>query len=240
MLQKAFDLIDEVLSVPIIINDGDLVEDCPQVVLLHLLRSQQALHAVRLVLADGLYGPAVVLSRHLFELAVNIRYLEKDAKIRVPLYLKHSSVSSTLEEAVEIDQELQPLKAEEDHGAISELLIPGRSWRPMAAMCEELGCLDHYRTMYRSASELAHGGAHRMAKEIMELSGRQQRPNYELPSVLLTALIYYGWVVEISCKIFPHLKGSFQFDATWGDSIKILEDQVMEEARTYIDVDTRR
>ena len=240
MLQKAFNLIDEVLSVPIIINDDDLVEDWPQVVRLHLSRSQQALHAVRLVLTHGLYGSAVVLSRHLFELAVNTRYLDKDAKTRIPLYLKHSRVRSTHEEAVEIDQELQPLRAEEDHGAISGLLIPGKSWQSLATMCEELGCLEHYRTMYRSSSELAHGGAHGMAIEIMTLSGRRQRPNYELSGVLLTALIYYGWVVEISCKVFPHLKKSFQFDATWGDNIKVLQDQVIEEARTYIDVDTRR
>lgn len=234
MLQQAFDLTDEVLSVRIGINHIDLVEDWPQVVLLHLLRSQQALTAVRLVLANGLYGPAVVLSRHLFELAVNIRYLQKDAETRVPLYLEHSRVSSTLEEVVEIYQKLQPLREQEDHVAISELLVAGKPWRTMKEMCEEIDCLDDYLTMYRSASEVAHGGAHGMALEMLQLFGNQQRPDYELPAVLLSVLIYYGWVVEISCKVFPCLKDSFQFDDTWVDNIRTLRGQVLEEARAWL------
>ena len=232
MLQKTSSLVDEIVSVPIFVNT-DLAEDWAQVVCLHLLRSKQSLAAVRLILADRLYAPAIVVSRYLFELAVSIRYLDKDVEARVPCYLEHNRCPSSADETAEIGQQIQQLRAQGNYVAISKLLVAGNSWQKMKAMCEELECLDHYYTMYRSASELAHSGAHGIALELMDLSGRQQRPDFELSKVLLTALIYYGWVVEISCKVFPDLKERFPFDGIWGDNIKILQDQVLEDARNW-------
>ena len=235
MLQKAFDLADEVLSVRIGIENCDLAEDWHQIVAFHLQRSQQAISAIRLVLGKGLYGPAVVLRRHLFELAVNIKYLHQDPETRVPIYLEHYRVMTSLDEVDEIDQELQRLREQEDHVGISKLLIPGRSWETLKGMCDALGCLDDYFTMYRGASELAHGGGHGVGLEMLELLGKQQRPDYELPGVLLSALIHYGWVIDTSCKVFPYLTASFQLGASWDDDIKALQAQVLEElGRTLI------
>ena len=231
MLQRAFRLVDVLLNVRIGIKNRDLAEDWPKVVVLHLLRSQQAMSAIRLVLSQGLYGPAVVLHRHLFELAVNNRYLDQDPNTRVPIYLKHYRVPSTLEEVAEIGQELERSMEQEDHVAICGLLGAGKPWKTVREMCKEVGCLDDYLTMYRIASELAHGGAHGIGVEMLELSGEQQMPDYELPAVLLGALNYYRWVIETSCKVFPYLTASFQLGASWEDDIKALQAQVIEEAK---------
>ena len=111
MLQKVLDLTDKVLSVrdTLTLNDSDPADEWHRVVLLHLDRSFVALEAVRLVSANGLLEPALVLTRHLFELAVNVRYLAKEPKVRVPLYLKHSKIPLTPEERDKTAQELELL-----------------------------------------------------------------------------------------------------------------------------------
>ena len=69
-------------------------------------------------------------------------------------------------------------------------------------MCEELGCLDHYLTIYRGASELAHGGAHGLGEEMLGLVEGQQLPEYKLPFVLLTAVTYHkgAWGFVAKCS----------------------------------------
>ena len=234
MLQKVLDLTDKVLSVQdtLTINDSYLVEKWHQVVFLHLHRSFRGLEAVRLVSDNGLYEPAEVLTRYLFEQAVNVRYLAKDPEGRVLCYLKHYKVPLTPEERDETAQELELIRGkgeEGDYAGVSKSLLPNRSWKLLSEMCEDLNCLDHYWTMYRASSEVAHGGAHEMGSTMLEMLDYKQRPDYQLPSVLLTALTYFGWVAEISRKVFPSLESSFQFNSAWGNEINVLQEQVMEQ-----------
>ena len=102
----------------------------------------------------------------------------------------------------------------------------------MKEMCKDLNCLNHYWTMYGASSEVAHGGAYAIDSTMLELIGYQQRPDWELPRDLLTALTYFGWIAEISRKVFPSLEPRFQFSSAWGDQIEALQEQIMEQARS--------
>ena len=79
-----------------------------------------------------------------------------DPKARVPKYLECSNVPSTPEDFEVASQKLKALQEEDDYVGISELLLPGRSWTTLKAMCQELNCMEHYSTIYRGASHVAH------------------------------------------------------------------------------------
>ena len=222
MLQKALDLTDEVLRGPVPTNECHLSDEWNQVVLFHLISSLNALRAVRLVAADSLYEPAEVLTRYLFELGINLRYLDMDPKAMVPKYLESSKVPSTPEDYEIARQELKALKEEEDPVVISKRLLPGRSWKDLKTMCEELNCLDDYWTMYRGTSHVAHAGAHGMHLSISCLLGYAPRPDFEMPGILLTAITYFGWVAEIGCKVFPHLESRFKPSSRWKNDMEAL------------------
>ena len=50
----------------------------------------------------------------------------------------------------------------------------------------------------------------------------------KMPGILLTAITYFRWVAEISCKVFPHLESRFKFGSKWGDDMEALEQEVKE------------
>lgn len=232
MLQKALDLVGDYLSVEIAIEKRDLLDEWPQVTLFHLLRSREALASIRVVSEHNLYGSAIVLHRYIFELAVNVKYISNDVENRLAEYLKHSRIPSDIAEVEEIDERLRNFQEQEDHSAITELLLPGRSWKNLKDMCEEIGCLDDYFTMYRSASELAHGGGHGIGAEILNLLGEKSRPSYEFPGILLGATLYYGWVVQISCRVFPYLEEAFQqMRPDWPEDLATLIQQIGEAVK---------
>ena len=79
-LLKVLDFTDEILSGPVHIDECDLLDEWHQVLLFHLSSSFKGLQAVRLVSANGLYEPANVLTRYLFELGINLRYLDMDPR----------------------------------------------------------------------------------------------------------------------------------------------------------------
>ena len=141
LLEESSSLADALLERRIGVRNKDLLEDWPRVVVFHLLRSRQALLAIKLVIGEELYGPAVVLCRQLFELAVNIRYLNNDGSKRLTAYLKHSRAPETPKESPAQDEEIRDLIENKNYVAISELLLPGTSWRNMKSMCKELGIL---------------------------------------------------------------------------------------------------
>ena len=167
-----------------------------------------------------------VLTRYLFELGINLRYLDMDPKARVPNYLERSKVPSTPKDFEIVSQKLKTLQEEADHVGISELLLPDKSWTTLRAMCKELNCMNHHSTVYRATSHVPHGGAHGMRQSILELVGYQLRPDYELPGKLLTALTYFRWVAEIGCKVFPHLESRFPFGSTWGNDIQAIQHEM--------------
>jgi hypothetical protein len=130
-----------------------------------------------------------------------------------------------------VESQLDEMWEKGDHAGIAILLLPGTAWKPLKQMCEDVGLLDHYYTMYRMASEAAHGGAHGMATELLEHMGIEQRPQWEVSGALVTALIYYGWVVEVDCKALPDLAANYQFGATWGDRIQTIQNRLSQQIR---------
>ena len=237
MLQKALDIAGEILAPNPGVKPDDLRNDWHQVVLFHVVRSRQALAGVRCLATEQLYSPAVVLSRHLFELGVNLRYLKNDPLTRVPKYLRHYRVPVGAQGREEKDQTLRSLREQEDHVGISKLLVAGGSWVSLKEMCDELGCLDQYETMYRGASELAHGGALGLGQEMVALVTGQPRPEHEIPPILLTALIYHHWVVEVCCEVFPYLDMArdFRFDPSWFEKYRGLEKEILEATQAYLE-----
>ena len=235
LLEKALSITGEILAARPSVNRDDLRDDWHQVVLFHLVRSRQALAGVRYLAAEQFYSPAVVLSRHLFELGVNLRYLKNDPVTRVPTYLRHYRVPVSAHGSNEKDKTLRSLRDQEDHVAISKLLVAGVSWVRLKEMCTELDCLDQYETMYRGASELAHAGALGLGQEMVALVSGQPRPEHEMPSILLTALIYHHWVVEVCCEVFPYLTPDFQFDPPWFEKYGELEKEVLEATKAYLE-----
>ena len=236
MLRKVLDFTDEVLSGPVDIKDWNLTEQWHHVVLFHLSASFNGLRAVKLVSASELFEPAVVLTRYLFELGVNLRYLDIDPTGRVPDYLKHSGILSTSKEFETKSLELKLLREEMDLVGISKLLLPPQSWKRLNKMCLELECMDHYSTFYRTASQVAHGGAHSLPQTMLGLLGYQGRTGFELPGALLTALIYFRWVADISSKIFPVLESRFPFGSNWNSAIEAIGEEVLKQAKRAADV----
>lgn len=227
MLEKAIEITDEILAARFEIDADDLERDWHQVVFLHLQRSSQALAGTRSLAVEGLYNPAVVLCRHLFELGVNVKYLNNDPDTRVPKYLQHGMVVADAKEREEVDRRLQDLREKGDNAGVSKLLVPGTSWQNLKEMCTELDCLDHYSTMYRSASQLAHAGAQGLGREILALIDKPLMAETEMPGVLLTAVTYYQWVLEVCNQVFPGRMLGFNFDPSWTERYDGLVEEVL-------------
>ena len=238
MLQKAFDLTDEVLRVSIGADSTDLEEDWAKVVFLHLLRSRDALYAIRLVVATGLRGPSMVLHRYIFELAVNLMFLQNDIENRVPLYLKHSGFPSTPDEIAEIDDKLDSLRQDKDYSGIMELLTPRwrrRPWKPLKEMCEELKMIQDYDALYTSTSEVAHGGANAMPLEILQFWGYNLEGEHIVAGTLIGSLLLYIRVVRISLEVFPDLRPNFEVNNAWHESFARLQQEILEAVDTDLE-----
>ncbi|MDE2939145.1 MAG: DUF5677 domain-containing protein [Chloroflexota bacterium] len=233
LLARSFSLADTLMGNRVGIQEKDLGEQWPTVVVFHLLRIRQATLAIRIILEEDLCGPAIVLCRYTFELAVNLRYLQLNVDERLPKYLEHSGIMESVEKYSDIKQRAELFSEQEDYVGLSKLLIPDRSWKNLRSMCEEIGCLDLYFTMYRGSSELAHSGAHGMGTEILELMGRQPMPDYEPPGIIVSALVYYCWVVEISCETLPYLSRDIGVNDDWVREFNLLQSDISIAARRH-------
>ena len=208
LLQIALDLTEKILGVQYEVDFDDLDEGWSQVAIFYLKRSHETLKAVSIILSHGLVIPSEVLVRHLFELAVRLRFMEASPADRVPAFLRHSGLVDL---------------GESD---LNQLMLPKRPWGNLHCMCKELGLLDHYDTVYRLSSENAHGGGHGMAQDLLVASGQEQIPDWQSPGILHTALVYHVWVVEINLKVFPGLASSFPLNADWKDRMKVLAEDI--------------
>ena len=228
VLQKALNIAGEVLDTNLDVNFKDFGNDWHLVALLHLVRSRQTLAGIRFLAAEQFYSPAETLCRHLFELAVNIRYLNIDPVSRVPVYLEHYRVRASSERRDETDAKLQSLREQENHAEISKLLIPGRSWKTLKDMCGELGWLGQYETIYRGSSEMAHGGARTIGLEMAALVSEQPMLQYVVSDALLKALIYHFWVEGVCCEVFPGMALDIKRNPLWFKQCNELEEELSE------------
>ena len=224
---------DDILSVGVPVGEANLKDPWHSVVIFHLRRAFDGLEAIRLVTANQLHEPAVVLTRYLFELAVTLRYLAKSPEERVPSYVGYYRALEVAEGQDKALEKARRFMEQQDYVGASKELLPGKPWKSCWAMCKEIGCLDHFYTMYRATSEVAHSGAHQMGSDMLELMGIQTMKPFHIPVTLFTAIDYFRWVAQTSTQVLSHLGGHLPFDSTWGERIGELEQEVREIVDGY-------
>ena len=209
LLQEALDLAGEVIKVQVVATiHGD--DDWHRVAFPHLTRSQEALVAVYLFAEKSMLNPANILVRHLFELGVNLKYMDGHPE-RVADYLNHS-------------------------GGLG-LTLHKSAWERVSVMCEELKLEEHYDTVYRMTSDISHGGSYGMRAEVARLAGYTSPQHLELTKALWTGLCFHGWVVDINCQVFPDIAaafGSFQPGTAWYKRLEVLGSDLYEQMGGFL------
>ncbi len=182
LLEEASALVKEIIRagvVNITLPPGD---NWPRVAFAHLTRSCDAMEAIHILAERRLQGPTDVLVRHLFELAVNLKYMVGHPE-RLAKYLEHST---SLDE-----------------------IVHSYPWEHVKKMCKELELLTYYDTIYRITSDTSHGGSFGMRLEVAKMAGWTAMESFDLTKALWTGLSFYCWVVEINCDAFPNVADAF-------------------------------
>ena len=168
------------------------------VVAVNLYQACERLVSIFMVLVKGYRDSGDVLTRSLFEVAVNISFIAKDVEKRLPEYLRHGSFPLSKEDAEEIERKVKqkpPLQMKQ--------LVPGQTWRKVSDMCDDLGWAEEYYTFYRFVSTVDHAGSFKLATNYLQLLKREQPSAWEKSAVLVTALCYYLRVAEVAATVFP-------------------------------------
>ena len=170
------------------------------VVAVFLTQAHERLDSVRVLLDSNYWDSGVILTRSLFELAVNLAHIAKDMSARLPEYLQHGGIPTTTEEAEKLQEEVE----KGDSPEVKDV-VPGQSWKRLKDMCCDLGSdwLKEYETFYRYASVPTHAGSFTLGKNYQQLLERPLPSNTEKAAVLVTALAFHLRVVEIAAKVFP-------------------------------------
>lgn len=170
------------------------------VVTVFLTQANQRLDSTRVLLDKTHWDSAVILTRSLFELVINLAYIAKNTAKRLPQYLKHGGIPLTNEEAQQLQQE-----TETGTGPAVKGIIPGQAWRRLKDMCCDLGSdwLSEYETFYRYASVPTHAGGFTLGRNYVRLLHGQPPSDQERATVLITASAFHLRVAEIAAKTFP-------------------------------------
>ena len=222
LLRDALDLTEDALDFHVEVPVHELSPDWNKVAIFHLLQAHDTLNAVSLTINSGLVTSSRVLVRHLFELAVRLRFMEACPEERVPCYMEYSRLNCAGDGNV--DRKIRTLHEQGDYVGAMELMVPDRPWGNLKNMCTELGLLEAYGTAYRLMSHSAHGGGHRLWQELTLYTGQEEPPVWELPGILYTALTCYIWVIEINRNTFPksELEVSPVFAKAWQARLEAL------------------
>ena len=199
MWQKAIELVNRVSGV----TSG---LDLPRgnwwltVVTVGLSQANERLNSIRMLLDKGYWDSAEILTRSLFELAVNLTYISKDTGRRLPLYLQHGGIPLTNAEAQKLQQELGQGCSQDARD-----VVPGRVWKRLRGMCCDLGpqWLQEYETFYRYTSVPTHAGSFTLGKNYIRLLKQQPPSNREKAAVLIPALAFYLRVADTAACVFP-------------------------------------
>lgn len=179
LVEEALSLAHEILEQPLSIQ-SPAKKEWQSVVLPHLSQAHEAMMALLLAVERGLRHPADVLVRYLFELSLNLLYMN-DHPESVAEYLAYSR-----------DDEL-----------------PKGQWKHVKTMCEELNLMGYYETVYRITSDTAHAGPSSMRFEGTRLSGWTRMDRALLTRALTSGLTFYTWVVAINADEFPEVADAF-------------------------------
>ena len=175
-------------------------DDWHVVVGVHLYQAYQRLNSISMLLDRGYRDSADVLTRSLFEIAVNLSYIAKDIEQRLPEYLKHGHFPLSKEDVEQIERKLSQEPSPEVGG-----IVPERAWKPLRVMCCDLGWLSEYNTFYRYLSVVDHAGSFRLLVNYLRLLEQEPLSQEEKASVLLAALCLYLRVAEVAATVFPAL-----------------------------------
>jgi hypothetical protein len=172
----------------------------PALVTVSLVQGNKRVDSIRVLLDKNYLDSAVILTRSLFEIAVNLNYIAKDVPKRLPEYLKHGKVPITDEEVEKLKKELEKVSQEEVRN-----IIPRRAWRRLKKMCCDLGLdwLKTYEIFYRYVSVPTHAGAFTLGKDYMRLLEQQSPSDCEKTVVLVTALDFHLRIAEVAAGVFP-------------------------------------
>jgi hypothetical protein len=197
--QQAVDLTNRVFQVMSSLNlpRGNY---WPTVVTVDLSKANEELDSIRTLLDKGYWDSTDILARALFELAVNLAYIAKDTKKRLPEYLKHGGVPLTNEDVQQLQLEL----AQEQPPEVKDI-VPGQTWRRLKDMCCDLGSqwLKEFETFYRYVSVPSHAGSFTLGKNYKQLLEQQPLSEHQKAAVLITALDFHLRIAEVAADVFP-------------------------------------
>ncbi len=234
-IERALSLVDEVLAVDISVSQESLREDWPKVAYFHWISSRDALRALRLTASEELYGPSMVLLRHILELAAVNRYISLDVENRLPSYLDHYRPSLGNENIEELDAQLAGLWENEDLAGIAKLLVPSSSWKQAREIFEACGWTEEFAITYRIASEKAHGGAHGMETSARQHLGEQAVDGFEIANILRDALRFYASLVEIGGEVLPEIMLSLmQIGEKWTNDVREFDSALSDNVQSAV------
>jgi len=172
----------------------------PTVVTVFLSQANERLDSIRLLIGTGYWDSSVIVTRTLFELAVNIAYIAKNPAKRLPPYLKHGGIPLTSEEAERLQRQLAQTQP-----PVVKDLVPGKAWKTLKDMCCDLGSqwLKEYETFYRYVSVPTHAGSFTLGENYKRLLDQQPVSDRDKVTVLITASAFHLRVAGIAAKVFP-------------------------------------
>ena len=199
ILQKAIALKDSMLQVTSGI-DVTIDNYWSMLVCVGIHQGNKRLDAILTLLNKNDLDSAEILTRSLFELAVNLAYIDKDVSGRLSEYLKHGKVPTTREEVKKLKEEMErseQLEARE--------IVPKRTWRSIKLMCCDLGLdwLDEYETFFRYVSVPTHAGAFTLGENYIRLLEGQPLSDSKKATALVTALDFHLRVAGVTARVFP-------------------------------------
>ena len=206
MLKRANEMIAQALQPPIALVPHT---EWDEFVCAHLLLAREAVVAIKLLNEKDLEGPIDVVTRYLFELAVNLKYIANDLNERFPAYLAFHSLSEGQNKHDEL------IAKAKEQGDWSELARSGstrRPWKPLAEMCEDVGLEYDRQTFYRVTSDIAHGGGASLIYAKGKLYQGNSRPEWQRAGKLAVAFRYYQQIAEVVTTTFSDIS---LIDATW-------------------------
>lgn len=166
------------------------------ILIVGLVQANERLHAVNLLLEANHADSATILMRSLFEIAVNLAFIERDKDPLSNEYLRHGRVPLTAEEVEEMEQAIK---------ADAEAPVPRSSWRSPKSMCSQLGngWIREYDAHYAYASVVTHAGSFTLGQQLSDLIAGTESDEATKTRILVTALTYHLRVAEIVAREFP-------------------------------------
>lgn len=162
-----------------------------------LVQANERLDAIRTLLRQNQYESSVILTRSLFEIAVNLTFINNDREARLAKYLRNGGVPLSREDLLQ----LQRAQAQgTDH---IEGVVPERAWESMNSMCRELGWGQEYALFYRYASVPTHAGSFTFLHNYSRLLAGRPPTIFEKVTVMATAISYHLRVALVAAATFP-------------------------------------